>query len=219
MGAFKQITFAVDKLGGFQRTSSGCSAVRKTKCLWCLIYREHIFPSMEEQNCVGIFQKLLFITFWMSIKTQLKSAVHPNLKKMDENDVGASGWRQQNYFVDLEVLWNYSSFQWCRDYICQWLLLLEIKKISSWPAAGAEFLILAIISMTSFPVVGSNLSRRELFVSAGEPSEWLIFVEKDKPIFTKHSLNSCVISQEQSEELEMTSSSLKAVRGRSVVFL
>lgn len=38
--------------------------------------------------------------------------------------------------------------------------------------------------------------QKRALISAGEPSEWLIFLVKDKPIFTKHSMNSCVISQD-----------------------
>lgn len=75
------------------------------------------------------------------------------------------------------------------------------KRISSWPAAGSEFLISAIISMTFFPVVRSNPRRRELLCIcegairltnlSGKKKK-----KKDKPIFTKHSLDSCVISQD-----------------------
>lgn len=37
------------------------------------------------------------------------------------------------------------------------------NKISSWPAAGAKSLILAIVFMTSSAVIGSDLHKRELF--------------------------------------------------------
>lgn len=109
----------------------------------------------------------------------------------------ASGLRKENYIVDLEVFWNDSRLRWGWDYTCEWLTQLEIKKRSHHDL----LLELNFSSQQLYPWLPSlqsdqTTTKESSFVSEGESSEWLIFQEKDKPIFTKHSLNSCVISQD-----------------------
>lgn len=119
-------------------------------------------------------------------KKEVKPVLSPRLK------AGELGYRPLQRLQPALMLRLYMSMTYANT---------DEKRISSWPAAGTEFLISAIIFMTFFPVVRSNPSRRELLCIcegairltnlSGKRKK-----KKDKPIFTKHSLDSCVISQD-----------------------
>lgn len=142
-------------------------------------------------------------------------------------------WRRKHLRDNLEVLWDDSSLGRCWDYICQWLTRAEIKEISSWPAARAEFLIEAIISMTSSsPRRIRAPAEGKLFLYPREEShrQRLIFIGGDKPTLIKGALNLRVMAPDlyawrQSEwraENDLffspNKNSSDAVRGRCVKF-
>lgn len=104
------------------------------------------------------------------------------------------------------------------------------ERISSWPAAGTEFLISAIISMTFFPVVRSNPSRRELLcICKGAIRLTNLSGKKKKKKISQYSQSThwihvsyhkiYTLGSSVSKERRVTFSSLKAVKGPSILSL